>query len=101
VAGAIGVAVATKTAAYTVTASDSYIRCDASAGAVTITLPTAAGITGRQYTVKKIDSSLNVCTIDPDLTETIDDAATYDLSVQYQYVTLISNGTNWEIIANN
>lgn len=67
---------------YTVLASDSLIRCDATAGAVTINLP-AATATLRQLEVKKIDSSANACTVTRNGTDTIDGATTVVLNVQY------------------
>ncbi|OIO40628.1 hypothetical protein AUJ10_02640, partial [Candidatus Pacearchaeota archaeon CG1_02_31_27] len=99
--GAIATVLANKTGAYTVTISDSVITGDATTAAFSITLPTAVGITGRQYTFKKIDTSANAVTIDGAETETIDGAATYDLSAQWKYVTIVSDGTNWLIVANN
>lgn len=102
VAGPIATAVSVQTADYTVTASDSVVTGDATAAAFTITLPTAAGITGREYTFKKIDSSANAVTIAGyGGTETIDGATTYALSVQWQYVSIVSDGTNWLIVGNN
>lgn len=71
------------------------------ANAFTITLPTAASISGRIYTIKKIDSSGNAVTIGTTSSQTIDGSTTYALSSQYKYVTVVSNGTNWLIIANN
>ena len=99
--GAIATAIANKTGAYTVTISDSVITGDATTAAFSITLPTAVGITGRQYTFKKIDTSANAVTIDGAGTETIDGVATYDLSTQRKYVTIVSDGANWLIVANN
>ncbi|MDP3785966.1 MAG: hypothetical protein Q8R05_00195, partial [Candidatus Omnitrophota bacterium] len=74
---------------------------DGTAAAFSITLPAASGNTGRSYTIKKIDSSVNAVTVDPNAAETIDGAATYALSAQWKYVTAVSNGTNWIITANN
>jgi hypothetical protein len=33
--------------------------------------------------------------------QTIDGAASVSLTAQYQYVTVVSDGSNWLIIANN
>ncbi|MCM8797615.1 MAG: hypothetical protein NC923_07080, partial [Candidatus Omnitrophica bacterium] len=101
IAGAIATALSTKTTNYTLTATDSTILGNANSGAITLTLPTTSGITGRIYTIKKIDSSTNAVTVDGYGSETIDGAATYSLSAQYKYVTIQSDGTNWVIIANN
>jgi hypothetical protein len=99
--GSIALPIVTKTADYTVTASDYAILGDASSGAITITLPTAVGIAGRVYVVKKIDNSSNVVTVAASGSETIDGATTYTLSSQWKYVTIISNGSNWLVIGNN
>lgn len=97
--GAIATAIAAKTAAYTLTANDSVITAGASGGAFTVTLPTAVGIAGRHYTVKKTDSSANAVTVATTSSQTIDGAATAVLSSQYQFVTVVSDGANWSIIA--
>jgi len=90
----LGYGVKTITADYTA-AYDAVIRCDASAGAFTVSLPTASGITGKAYLIKKVDSSANAITIDPYGTETIDGAATITLASQYDTVIIVSDGTNW------
>lgn len=91
-------AVSTKTTTYTVTSSDDYIRCDGSGGAFTVNLPTAVGISGRMYTFKKIDSSGNTITLDGNGSETIDLVTTKSLSVQNDFLRIISNGTGWDLI---
>ncbi len=92
------VSVVTKTGEYTATALDCVILCDASGGAFPINLPAASGVTGLILHIKKIDSSGSAVTIDGDSTETIDDDQTIDLSLQYQSVMIISDGTSWHII---
>lgn len=89
----------TKTANYTATAADHTIVVDATAGAVTITLPTAVGIKGRTYTIKKIDNANNVV-IDGNGSQTIDGSTTKTLTTQYQTVTVQSDNANWFVIAN-
>jgi len=88
----------TKTATYTATAEDEIILCDATAGIMTINLPTAVGIAGVQYTIKKIDSGGNAITIDPNGAQTIEGSSTKTLSSQWSYYTIVSDGTNWIII---
>jgi hypothetical protein len=90
--------VVSKTGAYTATASDHVILCDASGGAFTITLPAASGVTGLILHVKKTDSSGSAVTIDGNSAETIDGDLTIDLSLQYESVTIVSDGTSWHII---
>ena len=60
---------------------------------------TAVGYTGKIYKIKKVDSSANAATIDASTTETIDGALTQVLVTQNQFITIISNGTNWKIIS--
>jgi hypothetical protein len=101
VAGSISVAITRRTANYTLTDADRIVACDASAGAFTVSLPSAAGIAGRMYTIKKVDSSPNAVTVAAPTGQTIDGAASYVLSAQWKYVTVVSDGSNWLIIANN
>lgn len=98
----VGGSVLTKTAAYTVVAGDArgLVRCDATAGALTVSLTSAATLgAGFEVSVKKVDSSKNVVTIDPAGAETIDGAATFVLDEAYEEVVLVSNGTNWEVLS--
>jgi len=87
----------TVTTTYTITTSDRYIFADASGGAFTITLPTAASSSGLKFTIKKIDSSANAVTVDGDGAETIDSAANYALTVQFESIDVVSDGTEWHI----
>jgi len=72
----------------------------ASGGGFTLTLPPAATAT-KMLCIKKIDSSMDVITIDGKDSETIDGQLTYLLEAQYMYVNIVSNGSNWLIIGNN
>ena len=69
---------------------------NATSGAVTITLPTAVN-NNASFIIKKTDSSANVVTIDGASSETIDGDLTYKLNDQYNYVEIVSNGTNWVV----
>jgi hypothetical protein len=86
-----------KSTSYTATSTDRIIEVTATGQ--TITLPTAVGITGRDYTIKLTASGS--ATVATTSSQTIDAATTYSLSAQYKYVTVESNGANWIIIANN
>lgn len=90
--------VATKTANYTALQSDDVILGDATSGAITITLPTAVGFSGKVFNIKKTDSSVNSVTIATTSSQTIDGALTAPLISQYQSLTLVSNGTNWSVL---
>lgn len=95
IAGSLSTAIASKSSAYTLTETDSTILAT---GTTTITLPTAAGITGRMYTVKKTDTAGTNVTVGTTSSQTIDGSTTYVLSAQYQAVTVQSDGSNWQII---
>lgn len=64
--------------------------------AVTINLPTAAGIAGMKYQIKRLGTA-NV-TIDGNSTETIDGATTLILYNQNTSATIVSDNSNWVII---
>ena len=87
------------TATATQIATDRLILGDATGGAFTVTLLTAAGREGWEIMVKKTDASGNAVTIDGAGSETIDGATTVALSSQYSSRRLISDGTNWHVVA--
>lgn len=86
-----------KTADYTATYSDDVIECDATGGAITITLPAAATIKGKILEIKKTDTSTNAVTVDGNSSETIDGATTLALPASNDAVVIQSDGTNWKI----
>jgi hypothetical protein len=93
--GTLNLAVRTEAANYIVAAGDRVIL--GNAADITFTLPTAVGITGKQYTIKKINNGGNL-TISAQAGETIDDFSSKVISVQYTAITVVSNGANWVII---
>jgi hypothetical protein len=104
VTGSIGTSgdVDAKTAAYTITTGDATktIAVDATSGALTVTLPTAASATNSfEVTIKKTDSSANAVTIDGSGAETIDGATTFVLSNENDFATLRCDGSNWFVVA--
>ena len=86
------------TASATALATDYLILVDATAGAVTVTLPAASGARGALIVVKKTDASANAVTVDADGAETIDGAATTALPAQYDAVTVACDGSQWWIV---
>lgn len=92
-------AVTTQTSAYTATGTDVTILANATGGAFSVTLPTAVGATGKIYTVKKIDSSVNAVTVATTSSQTIDNQTTEPLARQFDAVTVQSDGANWFIIS--
>lgn len=87
--------IATKTASYTLTTSDGIVLGDASAGAITFTLPAASGNAGLRYKIIKSDSSANAITIDANGTELINGVATQTLNNQYSAVEIVCDGAGW------
>lgn len=97
--GPLTTVLSTKTATYTIIATDSIILANATTGAFTITLPTAVGITGRQYTVKRTNAGANNVTVGTTSSQTIDGATTKTLGGQWSFVTVVSDGANWVIVS--
>ena len=100
VAGSLSMAIRTISANTTIDATDNTVLANTTSGAFTITLPSASGISGRIYTIKKIgtggiDKEL---TINPAGSATIDGGSSYVIYNDYTYVTLQTDGTNWYII---
>jgi len=81
------------TTTYTVLATDYVVDC--TANSFTVTLPTAVGITGRQYIIK--NSGTGTIVVDANTTQTIDGQLTQTLN-QYDSLTIVSNGANWLIV---
>ena len=92
------VRVVTAAGAVTVSATDSIVVVNKTVGAATtVNLP--AGVTGRVYTIKdgKGDALVNNITLTP-AAGNIDGAGTYPMNLNYQAVTLVYNGTEWNVI---
>jgi hypothetical protein len=87
-----------KVAAFTADGTSTVYACDATAASFSANLPPAATVIGRIYTIKKITAA-NTVTITGNGAELIDAANTLALTTQYSSRTVISNGTNWEVIA--
>lgn len=96
-AGSFAVPLVTKTGNYTLTSLDCVALADGTSSTVTITLPTAVGCTGRHYIIKAINV-INAVTVATTGGQTIDGAATYALTTQYQSITVVSNNANWWIV---
>lgn len=90
--------VVTVTAAYAASDGDLVVRVDATAGAVTVTLPPAADMKGLTLFVKKLDATANAVTVDASGSETIDGATTQATTTQYAVLRLLSNGTSWDLL---
>ena len=82
---------------YTALTTSSIIFANATDGAITVNLPTAVGISGRRYIIKKTDSSANAVTVDGNGSQTIDGSTTKILLNQYDCIEIYSDGANWQI----
>jgi hypothetical protein len=98
VAGPISTALSSKSAAYTITATDSTILADGTSAAFQVTLPTAVGCQGRQYTIKRTNSGANDITVGTTSSQTIDGATTKTLGAQFSAITVQSDNANWVIL---
>jgi hypothetical protein len=78
--------------------SNTVVLCDAAGGAILITLIEADGNVGRNYYVKKIDSSANTVTVSGATGDLLDEGATAVLTIQYESITTVSDGTGWWIL---
>jgi len=84
------------TATYTIKGDDQIVKADATSGAFTTTLPTAVGVTGKLYTIKRTNSGSNAVTVGTTSSQTIDGSTTYTLANQYDAITVYSDGSNWQ-----
>ncbi|GAB5558178.1 MAG: hypothetical protein SchgKO_23910 [Schleiferiaceae bacterium] len=87
--------ITSKSSSYTATIQDHTIIVTATA---TITLPAAADVrAGKTYVIKH-NGFVGTVTIDGNLSETIDGAATQLLSSANAYMKIITDGSNWFIV---
>jgi len=84
-----------------VQSGDYLLICDATAGAITMTLPPAALVPGRIYAFKRINAGANAVIVDGYAAETIDGNLTHTLTPQWNSVTIMSNGVAWFILADH
>lgn len=98
--GSVSLAIRTITASDNATATDNTILANTTSAPLTVTLPTAGGITGRIYTIKKVGTGDvdNPLTINPSGGAKIEGGTTYVIYNDWTYVTLQTDGSNWYII---
>ncbi|MET0392879.1 MAG: hypothetical protein ABW019_07045 [Chitinophagaceae bacterium] len=94
VAGSFAPALRSVTADTELTDTDYTLLADASSGSISINLPSAAGITGRLYIIKKTDNSANTVI----LAGTTDGVTDRAISTPYGCYTIQSNGNKWMIV---
>lgn len=89
---------AVKTTTYSILTTDEVVLLDGTSAGFTATLPTAVGVTGKLYRIKRVDQTLaNVVTIATTSSQTIDGVTTRKLCTQYESFEIVSDGTNWQI----
>ena len=93
--GGISTVVTQTGASYTAAADDDVILCNSAA--ITITLPTAVGDTGKTYYIKNIHAT-GIVTIDPNGAETIDGNAKTFVLTQNSNITFCSDNVGWRIL---
>lgn len=82
----------------TLDSSHNIVTANSSSGTLTISLPTAVGMSGKTYKIRKIGTDYNNIIIDADSSETIDGLSTWELKMPHDYVEIISDGSNWRIL---
>jgi hypothetical protein len=97
--GALGVVTLADAAATLTTAHLDKVLLMPNSVARTLTLPPAADCAGRFMTFKKTTAAAAAITLDGNLTETIDGAATNAvMDAQHDTLTIVSDGSNWHTI---
>lgn len=84
-----------------VVSGDYLIIADATAGAITLTLPPAAIVAGRIYVFKRINAGANQVIVDAYASETIDGNLTHTLTPQWNSLLIMTNGVAWFILADH
>lgn len=82
---------------YTAVSTDSVIFANAVSNAITVNIPSPAGIAGRQFTIFKTDSSGNGVTVQPAAGTMGGYGSSISFFSQYQGIAAVSDGTNWQI----
>lgn len=86
---------------YAVDPLDVFIGVNSTGGAITVDLPSAASAPGRVIEIYDVDgfANTNNITVQPDGAELISGAASQTISTAYGGITVVSDGTNWEIVS--
>lgn len=97
--GGLSFNVVRKTANYTAAIND-LVECDTTAGGFSVTIPDAATNVNKSLTVKKIATSVdsNTVTLLPTGGNKLEGDTSLTFDAPGSSVTLVSNGTDWDII---
>ena len=91
----------TYSANYTLTSVEDVALVANAGSDVTITLPDATAVEGKVYNIKKIDAGNNlfIKSVSSQTLDSVDiDAAPLAITVQFENITIISDGSSWYII---
>lgn len=93
----VGGTVSAQSADYVITDTDGFSTISMTTAGTNraVTLPAAANNTRRMITVKKVDTGTGLCTV----TGTINGVSNFILADQDDFVSVVSNGTNYDIVA--
>jgi len=91
-------AVAAVSADYQITTSDRVIFADTSAQQVFLDLPSAVGQAGLFFNIKRLSAGDNDVYVRAQAGETLDGESAIPLLLQWESMTVVSNGTNWHIM---
>ena len=85
-------------ATVSLTDADVLVIVNSTGGAVTLNLPSAGNNYTREYKILKVNVGGSTITLDGYSTETINGSTTYLLTASYESVTIVSNGSNWNVL---
>ena len=86
------------TGSETLTKDDGFITVDASAGPVVLTLPAVSNNAGIILEIKKIDTTSNTVTLDPNGLELIDDDLLVIMTLHLEEITIRTDASQWWIV---
>ena len=88
---------------YILPLTSKVIRCNALDGPIMLSIPSAIGLAGKEYVIKKIDNSTNMVTLDPydvnGITELLDTLSSVVLTGWGDSIWICSNGVSWDILS--
>lgn len=82
---------------YTILDSDDIIFIDTETKSVSVEMPSANGLGGKEFVIKKITGN-NQVTINASGSQTIDGNNTVLINYNYESIKLVSNNNNWFIV---
>jgi hypothetical protein len=81
------------------TGGNLYVQATAGVAGITLTLQSAAGVSGQKATILQVDQGLGGVLVNTTGGQTINGGTSYELTNQWQSFTVESNNANWRVIA--